>query len=542
MQQIKDAGLILLLALAVLLPQLAGYPLLEPDEARYVEIPREMLASGNYVIPRLNDIIYLEKPPLFYWLQTLSIREFGIHEMALRFWNAFFAAFTCVMVYLTGSTLYNRKTGWLAAGLLFSGLLFFAMAHFITLDMTFSALLSSCLMSLLLAVNKTQDGSRSWFYLAYTFAALAVLTKGLIGMLLPGAIFLLWLIATQQWAILKRACIPTGVCLFLAITLPWHILAQQQVPQFFDFYILGQQFLRYLTLAEDRYQPIWFFGVILFAGLMPWTYFALQAVARQANQVRLSFKHYPTETFLLIWSALIFVFFSLSKSKLVPYILPVLPPLMLLLSHDLLTHGRKTWEWVATLLTLVLAGAALAAFPWVSDHHLDAMLLASHRTVFYGLSGVCVLTVLLCLALNISKKITASFLALAAGTLLAFSAAIPLASQISDRSIKPLAEIIRAQEGQFDELVSFRRYFQDLPVYTEQIVTVVDRKGELDFGMSLEDKTDHMISYATFKQRWNAEGYRMLVVTSKDNYLKYFAADPKTQLLGSTTRYVLIGN
>lgn len=542
-QQLKDAGIILLVTLAILLPQLAGYPLLEPDEARYVEIPREMVTTGDYIIPHLNSIIYLEKPPFFYWLQTLSIRAFGIEEMALRFWNAFFAAFSCVMVYIAGSTLYNRRTGWIGAGLLFSSLLFFAMAHFITLDMTLSGLVTGCLFSMIIALNKpTNTGTRCWFYAAYVFAALALLTKGLIGILLPGSVFVLWILATQQWSALKRAHIPTGLLIFLAIALPWHILAQERVSEFFDFYIVGQHFKRYLTMAEQRYKPVWFFAVILFAGLIPWVFFAAQAVARQCGQIRLSFKQYPTETFLLIWAGFIFVFFSLSKSKLVPYILPVLPPIMLLLSHDLLTYVRKPWEWVATLSIVLLAAIGLAAMPLVAVHYMDPHLVEKQQVTLYMMSALAFVTLFITVYFLIKRRPIPAFMTLAAGCLLTFSAAVPMSMKLMDRSIKPLAKIINARVGEYDEIVSFQRYFQDLPVYTQEIVTVVERKGELDFGLTLEDHNNHMITNDEFYQRWNTPGHRMFVVMSQKKLDEYFANDPRVHVLGATSRYVLITN
>ncbi len=543
MRQLSDAGIILLLALAILIPQLAGYPLLEPDEARYVEIPREMLVTGDYVIPRLNSIIYLEKPPFFYWLQTLSIRAFGIEEMALRFWNAFFAAFSCVMIYIAGSTLYNRRTGWLAAGLLFSSLLYFAMAHFITLDMTLSGLVSACLFSIIIALNQASPiNTRLWFYAAYGFAALALLTKGLIGILLPGSVFILWILATQQWSALKRAHIPTGLVIFMAIALPWHLMAQMRVEEFFDFYIIGQHFRRYLTLAEKRYQPVWFFAVILFAGLIPWVFFTAQAFIRQCSQIRFSFKKYPTETYLILWAGFIFVFFSLSKSKLVPYILPVIPPLMLLLSHDLLSYTRKKWEWIATLTLIPIAAICLFLFPTVAAPYFDPYLLNHHRIVLYEMGTVLVLTLALCVYFLMKHRMAATFAALAAGSLLVFSAAVPLSMQLADRSIKPLAMIIEARTGEYDEIIGYQRYFPDLPVYTEQIVTVVDRRGELAFGMMLEDHSDHMITRKEFWERWNRPGYRVFALMGHKHFDKDFAEDPRVHVLGKTSRYVLISN
>lgn len=543
MQKLLDAGAILLLALIILVPQLAGYPLLEPDEARYVEIPREMLATGDYVIPRLNSIIYLEKPPFFYWLQTLSIKAFGIEEISLRFWNAFFAAFSCAMIYLVGSTVYNRRTGWLAAGLLFSSLLYFAMAHFITLDMTLSGLVTGCLSSIMIALHQSSSlKSRLWFYAAYIFAALALLTKGLIGILLPGSIFILWILATQQWSALKRAHIPTGLLIFLAIALPWHILAQERVSEFFDFYIIGQHFRRYLTLAEKRYQPIWFFAVILLTGLIPWVFFTIQAFIRQCSQIGFSFKKYSAQTFLILWASFIFIFFSLSKSKLVPYILPVVPPLMLLLSHDLLSYTRKTWEWVATLSLVFLSALCLFIFPWVAARHFDPALLSAQTPILIAMGALTLLTAIVCVVLLIQNKIQACFIALASGSLLVFSAAVPLSMTLADRSIKPLAEIIRSQDGQYDEIIAYQRYFPDLPVYTEKIITVVDRRGELAFGMMLEDHSDHMITRKEFWEKWNQQDQYLLVLMNRKHYQKDFAAHPLTVLLGKTSRYVLISN
>jgi 4-amino-4-deoxy-L-arabinose transferase-like glycosyltransferase len=543
MQQLKDAGIILLITLAILLPQFAGYPLLEPDEARYSEIPREMFATKDYIIPHLNGIIYLEKPPFFYWLQTLSIKAFGINEVALRFWNAFFASLSCIMVYLGGSTLYNRKTGWIAASLLFTSLLFYAMAHFITLDMTLCGLITGCLFSMIISLNKPSPlAARLWCYASYIFAALALLTKGLVGILLPGSIFILWIMATQQWSALKRIHLFTGLVIFFAIALPWHILAQQRVPEFFDFYIIGQHFKRYLTMSEGRYQPAWFFMVILFAGLMPWIFFALQAAIRQANQIRFSCKQYSTETFLLIWSAFIFIFFTFSKSKLVPYILPVLPPLMLLLSHDLLTFSRKRWEWIATLCLVFAAGVGLILMPYFADRMLEPHILENQHATIITLAAMTFITFAICLVLVLKHKAVAPFIALGAGCVIAFGTAVPLASKLSDRSIKPLATIIKARIGEYDEVVSFQKYIQDLPVYTEQVVTVVDRKDELDFGMTLEDTSQHMINYDTFMQRWNTPDHTMFVVVSVKKFDHFFAHDPKVHVLGATSRYVLISN
>lgn len=463
--QWKDFWLIIVLALIFVLPQVGSYPLLEPDEARYVEIPREMVANGDYLIPRLNNIIYLEKPPLFYWLQTLPIKLFGIQEMALRFWNVFFAALTCGFTYLMAANLRDRQTGMIAAFMLFSSLMFYGLTHFMSLDMTLTAMVTGCLASVLLALNR--ESRRLWFYSAYIFAALAVMTKGLIGLLLPGMVVFLWLLFTKCWAELKTAYIPSGLLIFLGIAMPWHIIMQQAIPEFFDFYILSQHFNRYLTLSADRFEPFWFFVPILLAGLVPWLYYVGVGVRRSVSNRN------DDNLFLLIWAFSIFIFFSVSKSKLIPYILPVLPPLFVLAACV-----------VKRIKPVVITGAI---------------------------------------------------------SLVVFTIAVPVWSNLADRSIKPLASLI--QTNSYDEVASYNRYYQDLPVYIQDTVTVVNRKNELRFGSTLEDKSSIMIDDPVFWARWHQPEHRMMVMMS-EKHLKDFQQKSERPVyqLGETSRHVLVSN
>ncbi|MFI4955825.1 MAG: phospholipid carrier-dependent glycosyltransferase [Gammaproteobacteria bacterium] len=540
---IKDMLLMLMASLFLLVCSSQSYPLLEPDEARYTEIPREMVETGEYLVPRLNGVIYLEKPPLFYWLQSSALALFGVEEGSARFWNAFFASFTCMMVYLAGHVLYDRRTGWVASILLFSSLLFFAMAHFITLDMTLSAFMTASLLCLLMGLERKEDGLRRLcFYSSYAFAGFALLTKGLVGILLPGSIFVIWVLMTRRFVVMKHLYLVSGLCLFFAIILPWHILMQERIPEFFDFYIVGQHFRRYLTMAEQRYQPFWFFMPILFAGLLPWTFFAIRSLKRSICDLRFQFKEKSKETFLWIWPIVVFMFFSLSKSKLVPYILPVLPPIFLLLARDLLSYPRARWEWGCTLGFVLIAGVAVCVYPFVEP------MFGYHRAIlfmpqFETLAALLFLTFIFCLVLLRHHKAFPALGTLMLGTLGVFTLAIPLWSDVSDRSVKPLAMQIRAREGKFDEVMAYGKYYQDLPVYTRQIITVVEKKDELDFGMTLEDKSSYMIDQATFWERWNDPNHRVLMVISPNKYEALFGyKEHKPRIIARTTQALLVKN
>jgi 4-amino-4-deoxy-L-arabinose transferase-like glycosyltransferase len=480
MKQLKHSRalqtlLVTAVALFILLPQLSFYPLLPPDEARYVEIPREMVAQQDYVIPRLNGVIYLEKPPLFYWLQTLPIKLFGIQEGAMRFWNAFFAAFSIGFVFLAGSILHNRKTGLIAAFMLYSSVLFYALAHIMSLDMTMSAFITGTLFSVLIGLQYEPSlRRRCWFYTAFACAALAVLTKGLIGLLLPGAVVFTWLLLTNSWRELLRAYIPTGLLIFLAITLPWHILAQLRVPEFFDFYVIAQHFTRYLTTAEQRFEPFWWFAPILLIGLLPWLPWVAKACYQQCKKIEWQFSQHKNAMFLLIWPVLIFIFFSLSKSKLIPYILPVLPPLFVLAAQNLQCFNRRH---------LILGLASLALFtvliPWWVYH--------------------------------------------------------------TDRSVKPLIDLMR--DIPYDEVAIYGRYYQDVPVYLGETVTLVGSLNELKFGVGLEDVSAQYPDYATFWSRWRDPEHRMIVFLSRNKYDDFVQRGEVPAFpIGETSRVIVVSN
>lgn len=295
-----------------------------PDEARYSEIPREMIVTQDYLIPRINGVKYFEKPPLFYWIQVASIKLIGLNNWGLRFANMLLGVIGVLSTHLFVLTFYNRKIAWFASLMLASMPLYFVMSHSITLDMSVATWISISLFACYTATQTTTAIKRRLLmYLAFSAAACAVLTKGLIGIVFPAAIMGIWMLCFQQWRLLKILYLPSSILLFLVITLPWHILVQCKAPEFFDFYVIHQQLLRYTTMEAHRYQPFWFFIPVVLLGSLPW----IVAFPR-----RIDFFKHKLSAFLLIWFAFIIVFFSASHSKLIPYMVPALPPLAVLLA------------------------------------------------------------------------------------------------------------------------------------------------------------------------------------------------------------------
>ncbi len=294
-------------------------PLMAPDEGRYSEIPREMVISGNYTTPRLNGITYLEKPPLFYWMQAASIQLFGIDEGSLRLTTLFMGVLGCLFLYIAGRKLFNRRTGILSALILATSFLYYCMAHFITLDMTLTTLLSATLLSFILGVNESKRSiQRFYFWAMYIFAAGATLTKGLVGIGFPGLIIFIWIWVFNRWRDLKNYCLPTGTLIFLLIATPWHVLAQLETKQFLQFYFIDQHLLRYFTDYADRQQPLWFLPISLLIGLFPWTFFLPQSIKMGLTRSPQEQGSYPSRLFLLIWAGVIFSIFQFQKNSLHP--------------------------------------------------------------------------------------------------------------------------------------------------------------------------------------------------------------------------------
>ena len=485
---------------------LGNRPLAVPDEGRYVEIPREMVATGDYLTPRLNGVKYFEKPVLFYWLEGFSIKLFGLKGFALRLWPALFALTGCLVVYASGVRLFGRRTGLIAATVLATSLLYYALSRAIILDMPVSVLLSVALLCFLLGTHEPLGLRRRLFMWGfYSFAALAVMTKGLIGILIPGMVIGVWIILLGEWRVLKTMYLSSGLLLFLLIAAPWHILVNRANPEFFNFYFIHEHFLRYLTKIHSRYKPAWFFIPVVLLGLFPWSVFLIQAVKHNLPPSWRERHEHRDTLFLLLWAGLVFLFFSASSSKLIPYILPVFPPLSLLIGRYLAEAwdrrdfpGIQAGYAVLLILTLGLT-IALIALPHYRAS-LDVQKLGKYPYVF---AAVLIIGTAVTWFMSKRNNFRWAFLSLTAATVL-FLIVVNAAASVADmRSSKSLVSAIKQRLQPGDEVASYDTYYQDLPVYLEQRITVVNWKGELEFGTTVEDTSQWMVDEATFWKRWD---------------------------------------
>jgi 4-amino-4-deoxy-L-arabinose transferase-like glycosyltransferase len=484
--------------LAVLwLATLASRPLFNPDEGRYAEIPREMLSGGDWVIPHLNGLAYIEKPPLQYWATAISYRVLGISEFAARLYTALTAFGTAFVVWLVARRLWSPAAGVRAAAVLAGMLIFVALGQLLTLDMSLTFYLTLSLGGFLLAQQSMRP--RRWMLLAWAAAALGVLTKGLVAAAIPVAVLILYSLYARDFTPWRRLCIGWGLPLFLAVTVPWYWLAARRLSDFLEFFFIHEHVARYLTPVSDRQQPWWFFGGVFLAGSMPWTISALRVVvggwrrhgrpggALGTGPFSLESEFQPV-LFLWIWMVFIGVFFSLSDSKLMPYILPLMPALALAIAAQPESALKRDFRSTAMLTLIVGLGLALASFRW--DHVIAPsergsyfLLLASplkQIALLLTVSGAFVLT--RC-AGDATRAATRAGVFLGVGWCLAWLLLVRAAALVAPvYSGAGLAAALPDSQRNAP-FYSVGTYDQSLTFYLRRTVTLVAYRGELDYGL-----------------------------------------------------------
>ncbi|TFG92758.1 MAG: glycosyltransferase family 39 protein [Syntrophobacterales bacterium] len=312
----------------ILLPAM---PLMEPDEARYSDIPSLMNSTGDYVTPHLHHVVYLEKPPLSYWATALSFRIFGENDFSSRLFVGLCAWGCIILVYCMGVFFSGKKTGLYSAGILTTFFFHFILGRINTLDIPLAFFV--CL-AIWAGYRHIQQGGkgRAWIYLFYFSSALAFLTKGLIGIVFPFAILILWLLISRRWRAVFTLFSPVGILILLAVSCPWIILAQKANKDFLWFFFVQEHFLRYTTTMHGKENSILYYVPILIAGTVPWCAFLFEVMTGAVDR-KISLRGELDWRFLLTWAIFVFVFFSLSSSKLIPYMTPLFLPVAVIFGH-----------------------------------------------------------------------------------------------------------------------------------------------------------------------------------------------------------------
>lgn len=333
-------------------------PMLDPDEGRYAEIPREMVASGNWITPRLDGLKYFEKPALQYWATAALYTQVGLSNWSSRLWTVALG-FACLpLIYAWVARLYDRRAAVAAVALLAMSPYFGIIGHLDLLDAGFTFWMDATVFAFLLAQCAPEHSGRErgWMLVCWAAAALAVLSKGIVVFVLAGGSLILYSLAERDARPWRRLHFALGVPLFLALAAPWFTLVSLRNPDFAPYFFIHEHFQRFLTQEAQRIEPWWYFLVLLGLGALPWLVPLGRAALRSWQDPGLTSNFKPLK-FLLLFSALTLVFFSLSDSKLATYILPMFPPLAVLTSLGLADRTDRRY-----LARCARVGAGLAIF------------------------------------------------------------------------------------------------------------------------------------------------------------------------------------
>ena len=317
--------------LFVLFYRLGTPALFEPDEGRNAEKAREILLLRDWITPHENFHPVLDKPIFFYWLIALSYKLFGVSEWAARLPSAL-AAFSCVlMVYLFVRRWWGEWEARWSVLILSTSAGFFIFSRIVIFDMTLTAFVTVALLAFYQAAHDPKPYAR-WDTCAVLYGALgaATLTKGLVGLVVPGMVFFFYLLLRNSWSVLLKIRLLPGAVLFLLVVAPWYILAETHNPGYLRYYFWEEHFGRFATMKFDRFSPWYFYLYVAPLGLLPWT-FLLPGMVKTFWRHKLDDK----TLWLILWAALPILFFSFSKAKLPHYILPSFPALAILIGVSL---------------------------------------------------------------------------------------------------------------------------------------------------------------------------------------------------------------
>lgn len=514
-----------------------GHYLISPDETRYVGIAWEMYHNNDFITPRLSGSPFLGKPILFYWWDILAYHIFGVNDFASRFFPTLIGAFTSAMAYVYGRIVFSRRMGLLMGFMLAASPMFYGLTNYANMDGEIAGWNACCLFSFLIAVHylRQDKPAGTWFYLSYFFAALAFLTKGLIGLVFPGMIIFFWVLLLNDWRLLLRIRLITGLILFLVVITPWLYLCEKANPGFLYYFFIFNQFFRFVGSNFNNQHSFFYFWPIVIVATFPFVLYILQGYWHHIRNYRESLKENRDSLFIALWMILVTIFFSIPGGKPLGHIAPALPPAVLLLAmyfnhvwSEQPSKANQISSWCMLVIAFVV-GAALLCLPLISNnkHALEAVPYAR----FMGLEMVvCAILVFLWL-----KRKTAISNIITTFIVMGILMNMTLVASLKTFNLQynyPIAQVILPYLQKYPnaKVLMVGQYYYALPMYLDRNIGIVydwkeikdsdDADGwprEIYDGVEYikgHKESKEMLDYAELKQAWNQKDQVVIVVSS----------------------------
>ncbi|MCK5450295.1 MAG: glycosyltransferase family 39 protein [Candidatus Omnitrophica bacterium] len=370
----KKYYIIILLAVSIFIFffGLGNMALTDPDETFYGETAKEMLQEKEWNTPLIFGNPQFEKPIFYYWLILVSYLMFGVGEFAARFPSAIFGIIGVLGVFLLGKRLYSSLCGFLSALIMATCVQYVMLSRACVTDMVLTVVILLCL---LFFINGWVTRKKYNYLIAAGMAAIAVLTKGPIGLFIPGMIIIIYITSVRGWKELKNVPIFSSILVFLVIAMPWYIFVTRVhgslfLNEFFGFHNI----VRFLEPEHRIGSSPFFYIPVIFGGFFPWSFFLPISVLDMYRKKETGLTLQKTGTFLIIWFLVIFLFFSVSRTKLVTYIFPLFPVLAIVVGRfweQFITSGNNVKDkigkhlnisYLVFILTMVLGAIGISLF------------------------------------------------------------------------------------------------------------------------------------------------------------------------------------
>lgn len=519
-------------------------PLSVPDEGRYGDISRSMFESGDWLIPRINSLPFMHKPPLLHWLSSIFMELFGMHIWVLRLVPVLAATLMLVSLFLFVRKHISERVAQLTAIILGTNLLFFGSSEYINHDLLLASWIT---VSVLCFVDFTISARKSILFLGYFAGAAAFLSKGLIGVLIPGMILLPWLLYTKQWKKIPSLLNPLAILLFILLVSPWLYAVQLKYPQFLHYFFIDQQFSRFSSKEFNNKQPWCFYLLILFVSFLPWI------LSSRFQSIKAVFQNYKKSALLALlvwWFISVTVFFSIPPSKLAGYILPAVPPLAvflaLVINHVIESDYKTKLQVWGLPIFIMLVGIGIAATPHFIHAHQPFF---QNQAVFIYIIGA--LLVMLPLALVwLYKTQKLNYLNYIFISLIVLCSSIPFAVRILDTKNNVGQTSFSEYMTPSTKIVFYNYYFYDVPflLQLKQPVYIVNQWDTVHSdSASLEIKDGLLFEPQRKKYLWSEQQLQdaltqkqdLIVVSQPNNFA---IKDPSVKTLHYRNYDVFIFN
>ncbi|MEW6067951.1 MAG: glycosyltransferase family 39 protein [Nitrospirota bacterium] len=500
-EQANRVFLILLLSFVILYFYNLGMPSIwNPNEAFYAETPREMIEKKDYMTPYFNYEYRFQKPILTYWLVLPWCFLLGLKEMSVRMVSALSAAGGIFLVYWLGKSVWNNKRAGLISGILLAAAVDYnSLARYGSTDMLLTVLITLALV-LFYKGYTDKNGQRLWYFMVYVACGFATLTKGPVGIIIPFLIIFTFLLIKKDIHGLKRFISVYGFLAFLLIASSWYIFMTYTYGNEFFSVLQRENIVRFTEKISGSTDPFYYVSVI------SWNFFPGSVFIIPASYwLFRNFRQQENIKFPVVWFLVVFIFFSIAKSKLPAYILSALPALSVIVGGWIdkacfsEAKGRKAILWLSPFILLAIFSATL----WVKTFLPDINLYFIGIIAFLFLVSI----------LSIKKKMYYLSLIISIAGMIVFNLIFlsDILPQVEKyRPYKEMAKQVKLIDP--DKRLPFycyEGYQQNLSFYMERKILRFKHKEELEELLKDRKKGFILFKKDTFEKTFGNSGWRI---------------------------------